>query len=56
MSLLLSNEIYYIKDIWLSSLWVCTEGPEGQRKSRQKNEFTLIANLQRKKCTKEKKS
>ena len=43
MSLLFSNEIYYIKHMWLISQWVCSEGPEGQQKSTQKNEFTLMA-------------
>ena len=31
MMLLFSNEIYDIKHhMWLRSLWVCREGPEGQ--------------------------
>ena len=44
MLLLFSNEIY-MRLSW--SPWVCSEGPEGQRKSRQKNEFTLIARAQK---------
>ena len=48
MLLLFSNEIYDIThNMRLRSLWVCSEGPEGQRKSRQKNEFSLIARVQK---------
>ena len=48
MLLLFSNEIYDIRhNMRLRSPWVCGEGPEGQRKSRQKNEFTLIARGQK---------
>ena len=48
MLLLFSNEIYDIThNMRLSSPWVCSEGPEGQRKSRKKNEFSLIARAQK---------
>ena len=48
MLLLFSNEIYDIThNMRLRSPWVCSEGPEGQRKSRQKNEFSLIARAQK---------
>ena len=48
MLLLFSDEIYKIKHLmWLRSQWVCGEGPEGQRKSRQKNEFPLIGRAQK---------
>ena len=48
MLLLFSNEIYDIThNMRLRSPWVCSEGPEGQRKSRQKNECSLIARAQK---------
>ena len=48
MLLLFSNEIYDITHkMRLRSTWVCSEGPEGERKSRQKNEFSLIPRAQK---------
>ena len=48
MLLLFSNEIYDIThNMRLRSPWVCSEEPEGQRKSRKKNEFSLIARAQK---------
>ena len=48
MLLLFSNKIYDIThNMRLRSLWLRSEGPKGQRKSRQKNEFSRIARSQK---------